>query len=78
MRVRATKKLKGEISVVLFSKTGPHLMLTARVVWTQRLSFRKHLVGLEFVNPPDHVDPRADEDRHGELHRPLIDETGRT
>ncbi|MFQ5949019.1 MAG: PilZ domain-containing protein [Acidimicrobiia bacterium] len=53
LRVRSTRRLRGEQEVVLFNRNGPHLRLRARVVWSRRLGFRKHMAGLQFVDPPD-------------------------
>lgn len=52
MRVRTTRRLRGTLTVVLFSNSGLHLQLLARVVWSERKGFRKHMAGLEFVDPP--------------------------
>ncbi len=55
MRVRTTRRLRGTLTVVLLSHEGPHLQLQARVVWSERLGFRKHMAGLEFVDPPQNA-----------------------
>ena len=55
MRVLSSRRLRGEIEVVLLNRGGPHLKLLARVVWSERLGFRKHLVGLELVNVSEQV-----------------------
>jgi hypothetical protein len=52
MRVQTTKRLRGTLAVVLFSSNGPHLQIQARVVWSERKGFRRHVAGLEFVDPP--------------------------
>lgn len=52
MRVLCSRRLKGLQSIVVFSRNGPHMEVTARVIWSERLGFRKHLIGLEFVEPP--------------------------
>ncbi|MHC4416146.1 MAG: PilZ domain-containing protein [Planctomycetota bacterium] len=55
MRVTSTRRLRGMIDVVLFNPSGAQLQLRARVVWSKRLSFRKHVSGLEFIDPAEHV-----------------------
>ena len=55
MRVSGTRKLRGIQSVTLFNRIGPHLQVRARVVWSKRLGFRKHVAGLEFIDPPPNV-----------------------
>jgi hypothetical protein len=55
MRVRSTRRLRGHLSVTLFNRNGPHLHVRARVVWTKRLGFRKHVAGLEFIDPPPNM-----------------------
>jgi hypothetical protein len=52
IRVRSTRRLRGQVTLVLFNHSGPHVNLTARVIWSRRLGFRKHVAGLEFVDPP--------------------------
>ncbi|MHC4427837.1 MAG: PilZ domain-containing protein [Planctomycetota bacterium] len=55
MRVRSTRRLRGILAVVLFNRNGPHLNVRARVVWTKRIGFRKHVSGLEFIDPPQNM-----------------------
>ena len=55
LRVRSTRRLRGILSVVLFNRNGPHLTIRARVVWSKRLGFRKHVAGLEFIDPPPNM-----------------------
>jgi hypothetical protein len=55
MRVRSTRRLRGIRAVVLFNRNGPHLNVRARVVWTKRIGFRKHVAGLEFIDPPNNM-----------------------
>ncbi len=55
MKVRSSRRLRGEMDVVIFNPSGPHLQLRARVVWTERLGFRRHLAGLQFIDPPEKV-----------------------
>jgi hypothetical protein len=52
MRVRSTRRLRGKLDVVLFNRNGPDLQVQARVVWSRRIGFRKHVAGLEFLDPP--------------------------
>lgn len=52
MRVHSTRRLRGTVRVVIHNRTGPHLQLKARVVWCERLGFRRHMAGLEFIDPP--------------------------
>ncbi len=52
MRVNSTRKLRGSLKIILFNRNGPHIEVYARVVWTRRLGFRKHVSGLEFIDPP--------------------------
>ncbi len=52
MRVLSPRRLKGPQSVVVFARQGPHLQVMARVVWSERIGFRKHMIGLEFVEDP--------------------------
>ncbi len=49
MRVESRRRLRGTVNIILFNVNGPDLELKARVVWTKRLGFRRHLAGLEFV-----------------------------
>ena len=51
VRVRCRRRLRGTVDLTLFSRTGPHLEVKARVVWSKRLGFRKHVAGLEFIDP---------------------------
>ncbi len=55
IRVLGTKRLRGAVEVVVFNRAGPHLHLRARVVWSRRLGFRNHLVGLEFYDLNENV-----------------------
>jgi hypothetical protein len=55
MRVRCTRRLRGRVALVLFNRNGPHLNVNARVVWTKRIGFRKHVAGLEFIDPPPNM-----------------------
>jgi hypothetical protein len=55
MRVRSTRRLRGIVSVKLFNRNGPHLNVKARVVWSKRLGFRRHVAGLEFIDPPPNM-----------------------
>lgn len=55
LRVISTRRLRGSVDIVLFNRSGPHLELKALVIWSQRIGFRKHLTGLEFVDPPPDV-----------------------
>jgi hypothetical protein len=55
MRVRTTRRLRGIRAVVLFNRNGPHLNVRARVVWSKRIGFRKHVAGLEFIDPPHNM-----------------------
>jgi hypothetical protein len=55
MRVQTHRRIRGEIDVVIFNRCGPPLQLRARVVWTKRSGFRRHVAGLQFVDPPQHV-----------------------
>lgn len=50
MCVRCTRRLRGRLNVTLFDPSGRHLELQARIVWTKRYGFRKHMAGLEFLN----------------------------
>ena len=52
---RTTRRLRGIRAVVLFNRNGPHLNVRARVVWTKRIGFRKHVAGLEFIDPPHNM-----------------------
>ena len=55
MRVRSTRRLRGILPVVLFNRNGPHLNVRVRVAWTKRIGFRKHVAGLEFIDPPPNM-----------------------
>ena len=52
MRVQSTRRLRGTLSVVIFNPQGGHIQIQARVAWTMRIGFRKHLTGLEFIDLP--------------------------
>ncbi len=55
LRVRSTRRLRGQLTVTLFNRNGPHLEVRARVVWSKRLGFRKHVAGLEFIDSPPNM-----------------------
>ncbi len=50
MRVISDRRLKGELTVVLYHEIGLELALQARVKWRRRIGFRQHMIGLEFFN----------------------------
>ena len=55
MRVRSSRRLRGVLEILLFPRSGTRLQVRVRVVWSKRIGFRKHLAGLEFVNPDPNV-----------------------
>ncbi|MHC4430025.1 MAG: histidine kinase dimerization/phospho-acceptor domain-containing protein [Planctomycetota bacterium] len=54
MRVRSARPLKGELDVVLMDLEEP-VTLRAVTMWTRRLGFRKHEIGLSFLKMPPEV-----------------------
>ena len=54
MRVRSARPLKGELEVVLMDLEEP-VTLRAVTMWTRRLGFRKHEIGLSFLKMPPQV-----------------------
>lgn len=50
MRVMSRRRLKGETEFIICNESKIPINVRARVVWTKRVGFRKHVVGLEFVD----------------------------
>ena len=55
VRVRSTRRLRGILPMVLFNRNGPNLNVQARVVWSKRIGFRRHVAGLAFIDPPPNM-----------------------
>ena len=55
LRILTTRRRRGVLRIILFGQSGRRLNLQARVVWSKRLAFRKHLVGLELVGSDENV-----------------------
>jgi hypothetical protein len=55
MRVQGTRRLRGTLDVVIYNNHGPHVKIQARVAWTKRIGFFKHMSGLEFIDLPSSV-----------------------
>ena len=55
IRVLSRRRLRGRFRLVLYNYSGRQLQLRARVVWSKRISFRRHQVGLELIDPPENV-----------------------
>ena len=70
MRVLADRKPRGEFDLKLIALEQT-IALRGRVAWTQRIGFRKHVVGIEFVNLPEAVARTLTEisSHHGTQHR---------
>ncbi len=53
MRVLTTRRRKGIVQLIIFDRSGRRLPLSVRVVWSKRVGFRKHIIGLELVDPSE-------------------------
>jgi hypothetical protein len=49
LRILTTRRRRGLLRIVIFDRSGRRIRLRARVVWSKRIAFRKHMVGLELV-----------------------------
>ena len=55
VRVRTRSRLRGTVTLVIYNNQGPHVQVRARVAWCTRLGFRRHMAGLEFMDPPGKI-----------------------
>lgn len=55
MRVQGTRRPRGTLDVVIYNPQGSHIQIRARVAWTKRIGFRRHVSGLEFIDLPSSV-----------------------
>ena len=49
LRILTTRRRRGIVQIVLFDLTGRRVRLRCRVVWSKRIAFRKHLIGLALL-----------------------------
>jgi hypothetical protein len=49
LRILTTRRRRGLLRIVVFDRSGRRIRLRARVAWSKRIAFRKHLVGLELI-----------------------------
>ena len=55
LRIMTSRRRRGVVDLVLFDLSGRRLNLRARVVWSKRLAFRKHMLGLEFEDADEEL-----------------------
>ena len=55
LRILSSRRRRGIQRFVVVDRSGRRLRVRARVVWSKRVAFRKHVVGLELVGADENT-----------------------